>query len=209
MLPCSCDDGELMHFTRCSHSLWSESSKSSTKMTAVQFPSKSSSTRSTSLLGRLRRTKSSSSSKSTTSTVSILNPLFYTDLISFLGDKVLGQSKNLNCNVFISYLRDARQVSLHIDGEIMRGWGRQLYREHALNRRIVPQLYLDTLQFNNILLGPKPKNDIRGAILNIPCWGTIKGRKNKKVSSFIFTWISWPKMFKTFYAPLSFSLKRI
>lgn len=98
-----------------------------------------------------------------------LNPLFYTDLISFLGDKVLGQSKNLNCNVFISYLRDARQVSLHIDGEIMRGWGRQLYREHALNRRIVPQLYLDTLQFNNILLGPKPKNDIRGAILNIPC----------------------------------------
>lgn len=93
MLPCSCDDGELMHFTRCSHSLWSESSKSSTKMTAVQFPSKSSSTRSTSLLGRLRRTRSSSSSKSTTSTVSILNPLFYTDLISFLGDKVLGQEQ--------------------------------------------------------------------------------------------------------------------
>ena len=147
MLPGSCDDGELMHFTRCSHSLWSESSKSSTKMTAAQFPSKSSSMLSTSLLDRLRRTKSSSSSKSTTSTVSTkrLLKIWY----HFLGIEL---GKNLNGNVFISYLRDARQVSLHIDGEIMRGLGRQLYREHALNRRIMPQLYLDTLQSNNILL---------------------------------------------------------
>ena len=33
-----------------------------------------------------------------------------------------------------------RQVSLDIDGEIMRVGVRQLYSEHALNRRIMPQL---------------------------------------------------------------------